>query len=229
MTDGPGQIPYDAVVFDMDGVLVEPTDWDVLVEAVVEAFADFDVAVDSATAERLVENDAVPIETIRSYGLDPEAVWHTRELRASLAQQAHARDGGKRVYDDVSALERLDVPLGVVSNNQQATVEFLLAYHDLEYFQTASGRAPTLDGAARRKPAPDYIETALADLGTSRALYVGDKGTDLLAAERAGIDGAHLDREHVSEASLPVEPTYQCPDLSTLISTLLEQADRPVP
>lgn len=59
------------------------------------------------------------------------------------------------VVEDVAALDRLDRPLGLVSNNQHATTEFLLAYPDLPAFETASGRRPTLAGVAECKPEPD--------------------------------------------------------------------------
>jgi len=226
MTDGGPA--YDAVVFDMDGVLVEPTDRDVMVGAVLTAFEAFGVDIHREFARRTVENDVVPVETIREYGLDPEAVWHTRELEASLAQQAHVRDGGKPVYDDVAALDRLDVPLGVASNNQQATVAFVLAHHDLGYFETAYGRAPTLAGAARRKPEPDLIEAALSDLDATRALYVGDKPTDIRAARRAGIDSAHLRRDRGDADPPSVEPTYTVPDLERLVDAVTGTAVEPV-
>lgn len=212
---------YDAVVFDNDGVIVEPSDRDVLVEATVDAFAAFDVAVDADRVKRSVAEDAVPWDLLREHPLDPEAFWHQRELTASLAQQAHTRAGGKPVYDGVSALDDLDVPLGLVSNNQHATVEFLLAYHDIDRFETAYGRQPTLAGAARRKPAPDYIEQALSDLDAREALYVGDSETDVVAAKRAGIDSAFLRRPHVADVSLSVEPTVEVPDMRMLVDALI--------
>lgn len=211
---------YDAVLFDNDGVLVEPTDTDILVDAVVESFEAFGVNVDRSLAEETVSNDAVPVETAREHGLDPEALWHQRELRASLAQQAHVREGGKAVYDDVAALDALEVPLGVVSNNQHATIEFLIAYHGLTRFETAYGRRPTLAGAAARKPEPDYVRRALSDLGAERALYVGDSETDLVAAHRAGIDSAFLRRDHVRDVDLSVDPTFEISDLRTLTERL---------
>ncbi|WP_136689609.1 HAD family hydrolase [Halorhabdus amylolytica] len=213
-------IAYDAVVFDMDGVIVEPTDRDVLVDAVCAAFESFGMDVHREFARKTVLNDAIPVETIREYGHDPEAVWHTRELEASLAQQAHVRNGGKPVYDDVTALDRLDVPLGLVSNNQQATVAFLLAHHDLQCFDTAYGRAPTLSGAARRKPEPDYLEAALSDLDATRAVYVGDKPDDIVAADRAGIDSVHLRRDPGTTDSSQVEPTYTVSELTELAAVI---------
>jgi HAD superfamily hydrolase (TIGR01549 family) len=211
---------YEAIVFDNDGVLVEPTDREVLVEALVDSFREFGVDVDRSVARRTIAEDAVPIETVREHGIDPDAFWHYRELTASLAQQAHVREGGKPVYDDVAALERLHRPFGLVSNNQHATVEFLLAYHDLPAFETAHGRRPTLAGAAVRKPEPTYIRTALDDLGTKQALYVGDSQTDIVAARRAGIDSAFLRRDHVVDTQLSVEPTFEVPDLRTLVERL---------
>lgn len=208
---------YDAVVFDCDGVLVEPTDTAVLVDAVVDAFDAFGVDVDRPVARRSVTEDEVPVETARQHGVDPEAFWHYRELTASLAQQTHVRDGGKPVYDDVAALESIDCPIGLVSNNQHATIEFLLAFHDLPHFETGHGRRPTLAGAAARKPEPDYVEVALAELGGKNALYVGDSEKDVVAARRAGIDAAYLRREHVADVTLTTEPTFEVPDLERLV------------
>lgn len=208
---------YEAVIFDNDGVIVGPTDREVLVDAVAETFAAFDIDMDRAFAARTVDEGFVPAETVHKHGVDPEAFWHHRELTASLRQQAHARAGGKPVYDDVAVVEALSVPIGLVSNNQHATVEFLLAHHGLRYlFETVYGRAPTLAGADRRKPDPHYIEAALTDLGASDAVYVGDSEKDIVAAHRAGIDSAFVRRDHVSGTRLSVEPTHDIRELSEL-------------
>jgi HAD superfamily hydrolase (TIGR01549 family) len=212
---------YDAVVFDCDGVLVEPTDTTVLVDAVIETFGAFGVDVDRSVARRSVTEDVVPSETARKHGIDPEAFWHSRELKASLAQQAHVRAGGKPVYDDVAALEDLSCPISLVSNNQHATIEFLLAHHDLPPFETARGRQPTLEGAAARKPEPDYIEAAMADLDVRDALYVGDSEKDVIAAQRAGIDSAYLRREHVDDVALTAEPTFEVSSLNELVEQVI--------
>ena len=215
MTNG-----YEAVLFDNDGVLVEPTDTTILVDAVVESFHAFDIDIDRSVARRTVENNTVPTALAREHGIDPEAFWHHRELTASIAQQHHVRDGGKPVYDDVATLNQLDVPLAVVSNNQHATIEFLLAHHNLPFFKTAYGRRPTLDGAAKRKPESDYIERALSDLGVENALYIGDSETDLVAAHRADIDSAFLRRDHVTDTNLSIEPTIEVTTLQELVTHL---------
>lgn len=217
---------YNAVVFDCDGVLVEPTDTTVLVDAVVEAFDAFEVDIDRSVAQQTVSEDVVPTETAREHGINPEAFWHYRELTASLAQQSHVREGGKPVYDDVAALEDLTCPIGMVSNNQHVTIEFLLAYRDLPAFETARGRRPTLDGAAMRKPEPDYIEAVLADLDVADALYVGDSEKDVIAARRAEVDAAYLRREHVADVELTADPTFEVSGLHELVErvTAAEQS-----
>lgn len=212
--------PYDAILFDNDGVLVEPTDRSVLVDAVVDAFWHFGVDIDHGLARQTVVEDHVPTDLARAHGIDPEAFWHHRELTASAAQREHVLDGGKAVYDDVAALARLDAPLGVVSNNQHATVAFLLSYHDLDLFEVAHGRQPTLDGAAKRKPQPGYLQAAMTALGASDALYVGDRETDVVAARRAGLDSVLLRRAHVPDDSPSVDPTAELSDLLALVDRL---------
>ncbi len=220
------ECPYDAIVFDNDGVIVEPTDRDVIVDAVVETFREFDVDVDRSHAEWTVASAAGPTEAVHEdHDIDAAAFWRRREAKSADAQCAAVRAGGKQVYDDVNALDAFDTPLGLVSNNQHATVEFLLDYHGLDgRFETAYGRHPTVTGAERRKPDPHYIETALDDIGTTDALYVGDSEKDIVAAQRAGIDAAFLRRDHVAEVDLSVSPTYEVPDLDALVGTLSGQS-----
>ncbi|MFB6201121.1 MAG: hypothetical protein ABEI98_03830 [Halorhabdus sp.] len=57
----------------------------------------------------------------------------------------------------------------------------------------------------------------MADLGADRAVYGGDKPEDVLAADRAGIDSAHLQREPERTEPIPVDPTYTVSDRSTLV------------
>jgi phosphoglycolate phosphatase-like HAD superfamily hydrolase len=214
------QTRYDAIVFDNDGVIVEPTARSHLVDAVLEAFREFGHEPDREYAAETVATAAGPHDTVGDYDIDIEAFWEHREDAAAAAQKAATRDGGKRPYDDVTVLERFDVPLGLVSNNQAETVAFLLDYYDLPDFETAYGRAHSVEGASRRKPEPYYIDQALRDLETTDALYVGDSEKDVVAAHRAGVDSAFLRREHVRDTRLNVEPTYEVSDLHELAGAI---------
>jgi len=213
---------YDAVVFDNDGVLIERTDERLLAEAVGEAFAAFDVSVDEQRAREMVARDGPPGEAFeRRFDIDPAAFWQRREAKASAIQREAIHSGEKALYDDAAILEALPHATGLVSNNQHATIEFILDHHDLgQHFETAYGRVPTIDGARRKKPDPSYIEQALDDLGTRSALYVGDSEKDVVAAQRAGIDSAFVRRDHRADLDLSATPTYEVTDLYELADRL---------
>lgn len=219
---------YDAIVFDNDGVLIEPTDRERLSDAVRRSFEEFDVEVEEAIVRRAVEEDRLPFDEVRDeYGLDPEEWWSRREALATEIQREEIRTGLKPLYADVEALHDLDHTLAVVSNNQHATIEFILDHHGLHgHFETYYGRDPTVDGALCKKPDPDYIERALDDLGTTNALYVGDSEKDVVAADRAGIDSAFLRRPHRADLQLSVEPTGEFADLRSLVDAVT--GDSPV-
>ncbi|MFB6074508.1 MAG: HAD family hydrolase [Haloarculaceae archaeon] len=213
---------YDAIVFDNDGVLVERTDTELLVSAIRETFREFDRDPPSDLVRSLAVEDAIRADRLREeFDLDPAAFWRRREANAATAQRGVIRSGEKPLYDDVAALEDLGCPLAVVSNNQQATVEFIVEHFGLdERFEVVYGREPTVAGHRRRKPDPSYIEQALADLGTTDALYVGDSETDVVAADRAGLDSAFLRRPHRADLDLEAEPTYEFPDLTALVERI---------
>lgn len=229
---------YDALLFDNDGVLVGRTPADVLRGAAYRAFDAVGVPdPDPDHVEALLFG--VTPATVRAvaaaHDLDPAALWEARDRAASEAQIRAARGGRKTPYEDVAALRSLDPPLGmgVVSRNQQATVDFLLDHFGLAgRFGAAYGRQPTVESLTRAKPAPHHVRRALADLasgsdsdsdsdpdtatGTLDALLVGDNESDVVAAHNAGIDSAFLRRPHRRDADLDAEPTYVIDDLHDL-------------
>ena len=229
---------YDALIFDNDGVLTTLTDRSVLRSAIVSTYEEFDVA--NPPEEHCEALLAVTVADLRGaclpYGLDEEAFWFARDANAAAAQCDEIDAGRKTLYDDVEALYSLaeELKLGVVSNNQQETVEYILDYFDLGgLFETCYGREPTVDGIRRKKPRPYYLERALADLEADEALYVGDSTNDVLAAERAGIDSAFIRRPHRSAYELTSEPTYELESLHELSSLVRSEtaldASHPTP
>lgn len=203
---------YEAVVFDNDGVLVRPTDPRVLKRAAARTFEGLgvDPPADGCDAVANGSLDGVTRACERR-GLDPAAFWAACEARAAAAQRAALATGEKPLYGDVTALRDIDRLLGLVSNNQHATVEAVLDVFDLaDLFATAYGREPSLRGLRRKKPATHYLDRALADLGVAPddALYVGDSNDDLRAAAAAGVDAAFVRREHRADYDLAAEPTH---------------------
>ena len=210
---------YDAVVFDSDGILVAPPRRETQVAAVRAAFEEHGVeGVGEETLAGLVTNPSADRigDLAAAYDVDPEAVWNARERHDERSQEAAFENGSRTTYDDVHAIGDITATRGVVSNNHHATIEFVLDYFDLGYlFSTYYGRANGIENLARRKPSPHYIERALSDLDASdaRVLYVGDSESDIVAADRAGIDSVFVRRSHREGLDLTTSPTYEVADL----------------
>ncbi|SDR20037.1 HAD family hydrolase [Natronobacterium texcoconense] len=209
---------YDAIVFDNDGVLTTPTDYDVLVDAVHDAFETVGVHEPPTDhVETLLSPDVPSLRRIADdHGLEPDELWNARERAAIEAQLEEMRAGRKRPYDDIDALADLETPTAIVSNNQHRTIENILEEFDFEGFEVWYGREPSVEGIERKKPTPYYLESAIDDLGASNPLYVGDSQVDVLAADNAGIDSAFIRREHRIDYELSVEPEYEIASLSAL-------------
>jgi phosphoglycolate phosphatase-like HAD superfamily hydrolase len=108
--------------------------------------------------------------------------------------------------------------MGIVSSNQQATVDFLVDHFDgFEEFGAAYGREPTIHSLQLRKPNPHYLERALGDLDAESALFVGDNESDVKAAHNAGVDSAFIRRPHREDWELNVWPTWEIDSLSDLL------------
>lgn len=204
---------YDGVIFDNDGVLLTLTSSDAHRAGARAAFDRVGVSMpEPEHVEAMGFGVSVPqLESIcAQYDLDPASFWRARDSEISAAQRDEIEAGEKRPYRDIDALSELTVPLGVVSSNQQATVEFAFDHFDLApHFETVQAREPTVGSLERKKPNPHYVEQALGELGVSEALLVGDNESDIEAAHRAGIDAAFIRRPHRVDTALDVVPEYE--------------------
>lgn len=72
-------------------------------------------------------------------------------------------------------------PMAVVSNKPDSAVKLLCA----QYFPSLYARGESAD--CPRKPAPDMVRKAMAELGVDRCIYVGDSEVDVLTAKNAGV------------------------------------------
>jgi HAD superfamily hydrolase (TIGR01549 family) len=211
---------YDTVVFDNDGVLVGRTRFDVLREATQETFAQFGVTDPDPNHVESMTVGATPKQVddvCAAYDLEPEAFWRARDRTSSRAQQEETHAGRKALYDDIDTLDGLDAAKGIVSSNQQETVDFILEHFEISgLFDAAYGREATIESLDLRKPNPHYLERALADLDAESALFVGDNESDITAAENAGIDSAFIRRPHRRDWDLNVWPTWDIDALDDL-------------
>lgn len=208
---------YDGVFFDSDGILVEPPAVETQADATRAAFREVGVEdPDRRHVDAIVSGvTAAELRNIcATYELDPETFWEARERHDERSQFAAFRNGVRTRYDDVTAITDCPTPCGVVSNNHHSTVAFVLEFFGLDaFFDTYHGREMTIESLELKKPNAHYLERALADLSVDDALYVGDSESDIVAAERAGLESAFVRRSHCHETELAVEPTYEVESL----------------
>ncbi len=80
------------------------------------------------------------------------------------------------------ALQALgDIPMAIVSNKPDAAVKALAAQHFPGIF--ALGEI----AGTPRKPQPDMLRLAIAQIGAERCIYIGDSEVDIQTAANAGI------------------------------------------
>lgn len=178
---------YRAVIFDMDGTILDTLD-------------DMAASINAALAEegfpprtvdevrRFVGNGNHKLaERAVPAGTDGEAV--ERVFRAFHRHyRAHCADR-TRVYDGIPALllrlRGRGVRTAVVSNKADYAVQALAARYFPGLFDCAAGESASV----RRKPAPDGVLSVLSALGVPKeeAVYVGDSEVDMETAENAGL------------------------------------------
>ncbi|ELY52164.1 HAD family hydrolase [Natronococcus jeotgali] len=210
----------ETILLDMDGVVLEGPGTPQSV---------YDRAADAAVDELGLEPTDRQRAGLRSHGYesvesacaalgtDPREFWRQKEEAASRLAAERIRSGERAFYGDVAALESLAerATLALVSNNRHETATFV-ADHLSAPFAAARGREPTPEGFRRRKPNPHLLEETLAELGVETGLYVGDRETDAVAAERAGLEAAYLRRSHNADGPLPEAVTYELEGLDDL-------------
>ena len=72
-------------------------------------------------------------------------------------------------------------PIAIVSNKPDSACKALCA----DYFPGIYALGETPD--CPRKPAPDMVYKAMAELGAEKCIYIGDSEVDILTAKKAGV------------------------------------------
>lgn len=156
-----------AVLFDMDGTLLEPID---------DGLPQFKDRWGIARFELVVPN--LP-------NLPPEAELEFMAMERRVARDSAVRPGVPELFAD---LERAGVGFAIVTNNSAESVNTVLTKHEI-----AVGVVRTrADGPM--KPAPDLLFQALEilDVSPENAILVGDTGADSGAATNAGLRACFL-------------------------------------
>lgn len=165
---------YDAVVYDLDGTLVElDVDWDAVAVDVREIYHRADIAPPGDGLWGM-------LEAAGDVGLG-------NEVESAIA--AHEHDGARTSdrLDHADDLLERSLPAGVCSLNCERACRIALEEHTLTpAVDAVVGR----DTVATWKPDPEPLLATVSRLGADpeRALFIGDSARDRRTAERAGVD-----------------------------------------
>ncbi len=106
-------------------------------------------------------------------------------------------------------------PIAVVSNKPDSATKPLIA----QYFPGIYALGEKSD--CPRKPAPDMLKKAMADIGVDSCVYVGDSEVDVLTARNTGVpciavSWGFRDRDVLEES----DPAFICDDTADLVETI---------
>jgi len=183
-----GQIPFDIVIFDLDGTLADTA---------------FDLAAALNHALQRMGRPPIPAEEVRhmvghgARALLRKGLAATGEVNEALVEQgfpffldyyeAHIADHS-RAFDGVEAaldrLEMMGVRLAICTNKLEGLTHGLVAALGWQdRFHAIVGG----DTLPQRKPDPAPVHEAITRAGGGRAAFVGDSINDTQAARAAGI------------------------------------------
>lgn len=215
---------YGSVIFDMDGVilnsLVGDEDWKF--EAVREALRDKGVDPEGMdrTALGAIMGDQGYKEVVRKsadLGCDPGEIWRHVAFKTTEARIDQIDKGNFKIYEGaeevISLLHSEDIELGIISNAPEKAVEATMEFYDMKkYFKFYAG-VRNFEDLQARKPNPNHLELAKAELKRSPMAYVGDAESDVIAAQKAEIDSVWVNRNG-SEGD--VRPDYEIKKMEEL-------------
>ncbi len=179
---------YSAVIFDLDGTLLNTLED--LMDATNYALEQYGYPIRTIDeirnfigngARKLIER-ALPDGTENPDFEEILSVFRSY-YTVHCEDKTHAYNG---VKDLLQALKSAGCKIAIVSNKPDNAVKELNQTHFHDFIQSAIGEKEGI----QRKPAPDMVENALAELNAHKkeTVYIGDSDVDIQTAANAGLD-----------------------------------------
>jgi len=215
---------YDGIIFDQDGVLLDSG---------INKFHWMDQIRITEAKRRginLEKNDIKTIVHASSHENVEELLNQKNMSWKQLKQIEQKKESWKieriekgeiKLFPKVDeVLEILSKPTAMVTNAPLMSTKFTLNYFGINnYFDHIN--APRLKDMKkfydRKKPAPVMIEESMEKLDMENPVMIGDSGSDITAAENAGIDSIHLNTYGFETET---EPTYTAESIVELLEIL---------
>lgn len=212
---------YKTVIFDLDGTLLDTLQD--LTNSVNFALHSMQYPERSLTEVRMFVGNGISklIERAVPEGTDEQSEKKTLQIFKSHYEQ-HCEDYTAPypgVYELLSDLKEMNVPMAIVSNKADFAVKKLCEKYFSDYISLAIGEC---DGV-RKKPSPDTVFAAIAQLNAQQesAVYIGDSEVDIETARNAKIDSVCVTWGFRDEDFLWERGASVCVDSAAKLKTLL--------
>lgn len=197
---------YNAIIFDLDGTLLESTadhiDW--IYECCEQALEaqNIDSSFSREELGKLLGMDGYSeyISFCELAEVDPEEHWQIvtelRHLRKLEMLENNNLDLYPEAKENIKKLHENGFKIGLVSNAPDQTVNEVMKFFGLkkyiEYYRGISNH----EDLKHRKPSARNLQIAAADLGREPNVYVGNKKKDVESAKNADMDSIIIKRDN---------------------------------
>lgn len=210
---------YQAVLFDLDGTLVDSLDQYKI--AMRQMFKDYGAEISEEKFWNLYTQYLHLPEFMERCGLDVslESEFRVKRDQLYIERLREHVVWYPDAYELITGLKEMNMPMGIVTSSWRsytdAINEKLNLYDQVPVCVTASD--------TDRKPKPDSrgLQMAADELGVdlARCIYVGELSVDCETARAAGIDFCLVEREH-TPAELAEECSFVVEELGELWSVI---------
>ena len=206
------------ILFDLDGTLLNTLDD--LTDAVNYALAQFDCPPRTpAQVRSYLGNGAKQLIALSlPEHMQPQVDTVLDVYRTYYNAHCQIKTGPYAGIPEALAKLGEKYPVAVVSNKPDSATKPLIA----QYFPGIYALGERSD--CPRKPAPDMLKKAMADIGVDRCVYIGDSEVDVLTAKNTGapciaVSWGFRDRDVLEESN----PEFICDDTADLVE-MIEKA-----
>lgn len=211
---------YDSVIFDEDGVLIQSNidNFRWMDRARIQAASELGYEFTKEDSKRVVEAESV--EEIEEFLDEKQLSWVDLEMieeKVQLKKVELIKSQEITLYSGVRNVLRKVENSAVASNAPMETTQFALKFFRIQQdFEVV--KAPLIKNLeeyfARKKPSPIMINEIIRETSWENPIMVGDTGTDIEAAKRAGIDVARVETNSMRTEK---EPDYYLNNLEELL------------
>lgn len=179
---------YDTILFDLDGTLLDTLDD--LADSVNYALGKYSLPLQDRSKIRSYIGNGAENLIARSVPQGKENPFYCAVFADFRKHYTEHSSDKTRPYPGVpqlvKELAKRHIKMGIVSNKPDVSVKQLKE----KFFEGEISVAIGAREGIEKKPAPDTVFAALAELGSTRehTLYIGDSEVDVFTAQNAGID-----------------------------------------